>query len=227
MTPQEDQRIKVELHCHTQASADCIVPFEKYLQRCKRLGIDKIAVTDHNLIDGALAAKQMAPDRVIVGEEILTTQGELLGYFMTEWVPPRLTPMETIHRLREQGAVISIPHPFDPMRGKGWGPGDLEAIAPYVDAIETFNARCLEDTPNKEAAVFAREQGLLETVGSDAHTVNELGRATLIMPCFSDAESFKAGLKHAEKTTQLSPLFIHFFSSFARAAKKLKDAFKS
>lgn len=226
MNPPKDQRIQVELHCHTEASADSLVPFKKYLQRCNRLGIDKIAFTDHNVIEGALAAKASAPDRVIVGEEIKTSRGELLGYFMTEWIPPGLDPMETIHRLREQGAVISIPHPFDPIRGKGWSYCDLEAIAPFVDAVETFNARCLEFKPNKEAAAFARAMGLLETVGSDAHTLNELGRARLIMPNFTDAESFKAGLNHAEKITQLSPFFIHLFTRFAKAVKKFKKSFK-
>jgi len=225
MHTQNKQNLLVELHCHTSASHDSLVPIEKYLSRCKALGIDKIAITDHNEIKAAQSAKAMAPEMVIVGEEIQTTKGELIAYFLSEWVPPKLDPMETILRLREQGAVISIPHPFDPFRGKDWEPGDLVELVPYIDAIETFNSRCYGYKANLDAADFARRYGLLETVGSDAHTSRELGRATLRMPDFSDAESFRAGLRQAEKITRLSPFFIHFYSSLAKFVKKFRKAF--
>jgi hypothetical protein len=224
MQTQNKQSLRVELHCHTSASVDSLVPVEKILSRCKTLGIDKIAITDHNVIETALSAKAMAPEMVIVGEEIQTTKGELIAYFVSEWVPPGLDPMETIERLREQGAVISIPHPFDPFRGKDWVPGDLEGLVPYIDAVETFNARCFGKQANLEAADFARRHGLLETVGSDAHTLRELGRATLRMPDFLNAESFKEGLRQAEKIAQHSPIFIHFYSSFAKLVKKFRKA---
>ncbi|MDY6846355.1 MAG: PHP domain-containing protein [Chloroflexota bacterium] len=224
MSTENKQSLRVELHCHTSASFDSLVPVEKYLSRCERLGIDKIAITDHNVIEAALTAKAIAPDRVVVGEEIQTTKGELIAYFMSDWVPPGLSPMETIERLREQGAFISVPHPFDPFRGKDWEPGDLDGLAPYVDAVETFNARCFGNKANLESAAFAKHHGLLETVGSDAHTLGELGMATLIMPDFSDAESFRAALRQAEKITRLSPFFIHLSSSFAKLVKKFRNA---
>lgn len=225
MNTENKTSLRVELHCHTSASVDSLVPVEKYLSRCKALGIDKIAITDHNEINAAQSAKAMAPEMVIVGEEIQTSKGELIAYFVSEWVPPGLDPKETIERLREQGAFISIPHPFDPLRRKDWKPGDLEALVPYVDAVESFNSRCYGNKANDEAADFARRHGLLETVGSDAHTLNELGRATLRMPDFSDMESFRAALRQAEKITRLSPFFIHFFSSFAKLVKKFRKAF--
>lgn len=225
MRQTEDHKVRVELHCHTQASHDSLVPVNRYLEMCKKLGIAKIAITDHNEIKAALTAKSLAPEMVIVGEEIKTSRGELLGYFMSEWIPPGLDPMETIERLREQGAFISIPHPFDPLRGKDWEPGDLEALVPYVDAVETFNARCFKNKSNLEAAFFAINNGLLMTAGSDAHTLMELGAATLIMQDFSDAESFKAGLPEAEHDTQLSPFYTHLFSRYAKAVKKFKIAF--
>ncbi|MDF1520195.1 MAG: PHP domain-containing protein [Brevefilum sp.] len=224
MHTQNKQSLRVELHCHTSASVDSLVSVEKILSRCKTLGINKIAITDHNVIHAAQSAKAMAPDMVIVGEEIQTTKGELIAYLVSEWVPPGLDPKETIERLREQGAVISIPHPFDPFRGKDWDPGDLEGLAPYIDAVETFNARCFGKQANLTAADFGRHHGLLETVGSDAHTLRELGRATLRMPDFSDAESFRAGLRQAEKITQHSPIFIHFYSRFAKLIKKFQKA---
>ena len=219
MTSTKDQWSRVELHCHTRASHDSLVHVDRYLERCKKLGIEKIAITDHNEIKAALAAKALAPDKVIVGEEIQTSRGELLGYFMTEWIPPGLDPYETIDRLRDQGAFISIPHPFDPFRSKDWEQGDLKALVPYVDAVETFNARCMGNKPNLEAAFFAVEHDLLMTVGSDAHTLDELGAATLVMRDFDDSESFKASLPSAEQMTEHTPFYTHFFSTYAKIFK--------
>ncbi len=224
MTDRKAHWVRVELHCHTKASKDSLVPVGRYLKQCRKLGISKIAITDHNQIEEALAAKAITPEMVIVGEEIQTTKGELLGYFMSDRVPPGLTPLETIHRLRDQGAVICIPHPFDPFRSKDWKPGDLEALVPHVDAVETFNARCLGIRPNLEAALFANENDLLQIVGSDAHTLNELGMATLVMPNFNDVESFIEGLSIAEQNTELSPFYVHLFSNYAKFSKLLNRA---
>lgn len=207
--------LQVELHQHTDASKDSLVKPQKLLDHCARIGIDRVAITDHNSIEGALAAKAIAPDRVIVGEEIETTQGELLGYFLSEWVPNGLEPLETIKHLRAQGAVISVSHPFDTTRGPKWTYAQLEAIAPYVDAFEVFNARCLTNKPNKKAAAFVREHGLLATVGSDAHTLIEVGQATLKMPSFTDPTSFLAALQNGQPHTRLSPAIVHLFTRFA------------
>jgi len=219
--------VRIELHLHTAASKDSLVRPEHLLAHCQKLGIDKFAVTDHNVIEGAFKLKSMAPERVIVGEEIETTQGELIGYFMTEWIPPGLEPMDVIQRLRMQGAVISVPHPFDTVRGQHWKEVDLQVIAPHVDAIEIFNARCLSNKPNLKAAAFAQEQGLLETVGSDAHSLWEVGRATLHMPDFSDADGFRNALREAQKQTRLSPYFVHLFSRYAVYSRKLQNILRN
>ncbi len=222
MSDQSADFVRVELHMHTSESPDSLVSVEKLLTHCQKKGIDRIAITDHNVIQGALKAKMLDPERVIVSEEIATTKGELLGYFMSEWVPPNLESQEAIQRLRAQGAVISVAHPFDKIRKCHWTAEDLAEIAPNLDAIEAFNARCFSDAPNQQAAAFAREHNLLETVGSDAHTLWEMGRATLHMPDFQDAETFKAVLKDAVKDTTFSPPFVHLFSRFAVFMKRLK-----
>ena len=213
--------IRVELHCHTCASKDSLVTPERLLRYCEKKGIHKIAITDHNVIDAALAMKTMEPERVIVGEEIQTSQGELIGYFMSEWVPPGLEPQETIRRLRDQGAVIAVPHPFDRMRGPQWTEAQLEMITPYVDALETFNARCLNNQPNLRARAYARAHHLLETVGSDAHSLWEIGRASLKLPDFNNPEEFNAALKEAEPRSRLSPACVHLFSRYAVLCKRL------
>ncbi len=223
-TPEEinpKKQLRVELHAHTVYSKDSLVSPEKLLSHCQRIGVDKIAVTDHNQIEGAFAAKALAPDRVIVGEEIRTTAGEIIGYFMKAWIEPDLAPMEAIARLRAQDAFISVAHPFDTVRTQHWALEDLLAVVPHVDAVETFNARCLSPEPNRAAAAFAKAHQLLATVGSDAHSLFEIGRATLITPDFHDAETFKAALRQARQETSLSPFFVHFFSRYAVFRKRL------
>lgn len=216
--------VRVELHVHTIASKDSLVRPQHLIEHCQKIGIDWIAITDHNEIEGALQAKKLAPDRVIVGEEIETTQGELIGYFMQAWVPPGLPPEEAIARLRDQGAVISVAHPFDTVRSQHWLEEDLLAILPHIDAIETFNSRCLSNRPNQVSTAFAREHGLLETVGSDAHSLWEVGRASLRLPGFSDADSFRQSLAQAEQITRLSPGFVHLFSRYAVFKKRMTKA---
>lgn len=216
-----EKKLRVELHCHTCASKDSLVKPERLLQHCEKIGIDRIAITDHNAIDAARTAKVLAPEMVIVGEEIQTKQGELIGYFMSEWVPPGLTPQDTIERLRDQGAVITVPHPFDRMRGPQWTEEQLQLIVPYIDAIETFNARCLNNQPNLQARAFAKGYRLLETVGSDAHSLWEVGRASLRLPDFNSPQEFKAALKDAEPLTRLSPAFVHLLSRYAVFRKRI------
>ncbi|NLN69452.1 MAG: PHP domain-containing protein [Chloroflexi bacterium] len=214
--------LRVELHLHTAASADSLVTPQNLVKHCQQVGINRVAITDHNCIKGALAAHALAPELVIVGEEIETTQGELLGYFMTEPIPPGLEPMQVIQRLRDQGALISVSHPFDRIRSAQWTEAQLLAITPHVDAIEIFNARCLSNHPNQQAAAFAQAHGLPGTVGSDAHSLVEVGRATLLMPPFEGAAEFLLALKHAQPQTRLSPAHVHFYSTYAKLVKRLK-----
>lgn len=216
-----DKRLRVELHLHTIGSHDSLMKPQKILGCCDRLGIDRIAVTDHDVLSVALEMTAMAPERVIVGEEIQTSQGEIIGYFLKELVPGGLEPMETIKRLRDQGAVISIPHPFDGLRTPHFTKDQIEKIAPYVDALEIFNARCITSAPNAQAKAFAGSHGLLETVGSDAHSYIELGKANLLMQDFSDADTFLIGLKSAQKITKSSSPMVHFISRFAKFYKRL------
>lgn len=214
--------LTVEFHCHTCFSKDSLVQPTDLVNACRRKGIDRVIVTDHNEIAGALEAQQMDPSRVIVGEEIMTTQGEILAAYVQERLPPGLSPREAIASLRSQGAFISISHPFDISRAGSWQTKDLLAILPLVDAIEIFNARCLVPGANHQALEFARLHNLQGTVGSDAHTLRELGRAVLLLPDFHNADSLRAVLPQAERQTRLSSPLIHFTSRFAVWYKKLQ-----
>jgi hypothetical protein len=213
--------LTVEFHCHTIYSKDSLVTPEALLAAARRKGLDRVVITDHNTIAGALAAQKLDPARVIVGEEIMTTQGELLAAFVREEVPPGLTPLETIKRLREQGAFISVSHPFDRFRKGHWALENLLEIAPQVDAIETFNARCLFAHHNKRAAAFSHEHGIPGTVGSDAHTALELGRAVLVLDEFLGSFDLREVLPRAGARARLSSPLIHASSRFAKIVKSL------
>ena len=207
--------LRVETHCHTIYSKDSLVRPEQLLSACEKKGIDRVVISDHNTTRGAFAAQQLDPQRVIIGEEILTTKGELLAAYMTEEIPPGLTPQETIKRLRDQGAFISVSHPFDILRSGHWQEEDLLEITPLVDAIEVFNARCMSPDFNRQASEFAAQHNLLGTVGSDAHGAYELGRAAMLLPEFEDAESLKAVMPQVQYETRLSSPFVRFTSRYA------------
>lgn len=213
---------QVDLHSHTLWSKDCLTKFETIIRLGAKRGIDRIAITDHNTAEGALAMQKIAPDLVIVGEEIMTSQGELLAYFVRESVPAGLTPEETIRRLRDQGAVISVAHPFDRLRKGAWHEDDLQRIAAQVDAIEIFNARCMVLEDNDKALRFAQDHRLIGTAGSDGHTAIEYGRTVVQMrPFDNDPEDFLDALHTAAYVKRLSPFFVHFGSKAAKWQKKL------
>ncbi len=210
----------VEFHCHTIYSKDSLASLSALIDTCRRKGIDRLVITDHNTIIGALQAQKLAPERVIAGEEIMTTRGELLAAFVTQEVPAGLSPLETIQRLRDQGSFISVSHPFDRWRSGHWDEEDLLAILPFVDAIEVFNARCISPASNQEAEAFARQHGLAGTVGSDAHTAFEIGKAVLLLPDFQDAQGLRAALPAAGQRKALSAPWIHLTSRYAVWYKK-------
>ncbi len=212
--------LSLEFHCHTQASHDSLVTPEKLVATCRRKRINRVVVTDHNTIAGAKAAKQIAPELVIVGEEIMTTRGELLAAFVTEEIPAGLAPKDAIHRLREQGAFISVSHPFDAWRSGAWKLDDLLEIAPLVDAVEIFNARSMIPGANRLAKEFALEHGLPGTAGSDAHTAQELGRAVLVLPPFEGPDGLRVAIKDARVRGRMSPFWVHFYSRYASQSKQ-------
>jgi predicted metal-dependent phosphoesterase TrpH len=211
-------KLRVEFHCHTIYSKDSLVEPQKLVETARRKGIDRLIVTDHNTLRGALVAQKIDPELVIVGEEILTARGEFLAAFVSEEIPRGLEPLEALRRLKEQGAFISVSHPFDTLRG--WKLEDLLEVLPFVDAIETFNSRCMDPRFNTEAQEFARQRAIPGTVGSDAHTLMELGRATLTVDSFSGAEGLRQVIGSGVENVRLSSPLIHFTSRFAVIAKK-------
>jgi len=214
--------LKIELHTHTCYSKDCLTPLDKFIAECRRKGLDRVAVTDHNTTAGAFKLKAMAPDLIIVGEEIKTDSGEIIAYFLTEEVPMGLPVRETIARVRDQGGVVGVSHPADRLRKEAMGLDRLEPIVEWVDALEVFNARCLYASDNAAARDFAFRHSKIGFAGSDAHTLVELGRATVSLEPFDSPETFLHSLRAAQLNTQLSSPLIHFASTWAKWMRRLK-----
>ncbi|MBL8061775.1 MAG: PHP domain-containing protein [Anaerolineales bacterium] len=212
--------LKLEFHCHTDASKDSLTRPEDLVREARRKGLDRLVITDHNSVAGARAAQKLAPELVIVGEEIMTTRGEILAAYVQEEIPAGLTPRETIRILKEQGAFISVSHPFDEMRKGGWKEADLLDIIPYVDAIEVFNSRCMDPRFNHRAKAFAEKHNLAGTVGSDAHALFEVGKSVLLLDPFQGPDGMRKVIKEAKYQVKLSPWWVHFFSRYASMKKK-------
>lgn len=211
--------LSVDFHSHTSASKDSLTTPGRLVAAAHRKQLDRVVVTDHNGIAGAQAAHALDPERIIVGEEIMTTKGEILAAFMTEEIPRGLSPQETIKRLRDQGAFISVSHPFDSWRSGAWKLEDLLEISPLVDAIEIFNARCTNAADNQKALEYALAHHLPGTVGSDAHAAFELGKARLVLPQFAGPDELRKVIKDGQVEGGLSPIWVHFASYYARWRK--------
>lgn len=219
MNSSESRSVKVDLHMHSRYSKDCLNSLEGIVRTCQKKGLNVICLTDHNAIEGGLRLRDISPLPVIVGEEIRTDSGEILAYFIEKHIPPGLSPEETIERIREQGGVVSIPHPFDGLRHEAMRHGNVTRVVHLVDAIEVFNARCLLPTYNHKAADFAAERGLPATAGSDAHTLTEIGGGYVEMPYFSSRDEFLKHLPQARVHGHLSIPVVHLASTVSKWIK--------
>lgn len=172
-------RAFIDLHCHTSSSFDSLSRPESVVRAALRRGLTHLAITDHDRIEGALRARDAAPDGliVIVGEEVRTADGDLIALFLERAVAPGRPVSETIAEVRAQGGLVGIPHPFDRFRGSMLKDPRLEAMGQLVDWVEAYNARVVGGTGNERAASFARELGLPGVAVSDAHSVVEVGVA--------------------------------------------------
>jgi predicted metal-dependent phosphoesterase TrpH len=194
-------RYFADLHCHTAASFDCLASPESQVRAAVTRGLTHLAITDHDRIEGALRARDAAPEglTVIVGEEVRTADGDLVALFLERPVAPGRSARETIADVRDQGGLVGIPHPFDRHRGSLLNDPRLEALAPLVDWVEAHNARVVGRSGNERAAAFAAEHGLPGVAVSDAHSTLEVGVAyTALDVDPSTAEGLRAALTNVE-----------------------------
>jgi hypothetical protein len=183
-----------------------------------------LAITDHNTIAGALALSKLSPLPILVGEEIRTSRGEIIGLLLREEIPPDLTPARTVRLVHEQGGVVYVPHPLDRMRRSVLDIGALMEIISEVDLIEVLNARVTFSLDNRNAEELARSHGLLRGAGSDAHQGFEIGQAYVEMPAFMDAPSFLRSLSQGQVHGRASSPLVHVGSTYAKFAKGILTA---
>lgn len=166
---------KIDLHTHSAASPDGGINLRQYRHVLEAGLLDCIAITDHNRTDFAHEAREALGDRIIVGEEIMTSHGEIIGLFLDEVISPGMSPQDTIAAIRAQDGVVYIPHPFETIR-KGLHPATLEIIRDHVDILEVVNGRAFLQNHSEQALVWAKLNGLPSAASSDAHGLHGLGR---------------------------------------------------
>ena len=208
---------------HTHFSPDSDVAPERLVARCEKVGLSCIAVTDHNTVDGALAVREIAPFTVIVAEEVGSAEGEITGLFLRETIPAGLSPLETVRRIKDQGGLVSVPHPFDRFRSHVISRAALDEILPYVDIVEAFNSRNSLPGDNRKAEQFARENGLVVSAVSDAHTTYELGRTYMEIREFDGSpEDFKLALADARIVGRPVTPLVHVATSLTKIRRRLR-----
>jgi predicted metal-dependent phosphoesterase TrpH len=211
--------LKADFHIHTRYSMDCNTSLGDIIERCLQMRINCIAIADHGTVEGALEMQSIAPFEVIVAEEILTPHGEVMGMFLKEGIPSGISIEEAISRIREQDALVCLPHPFDPFRGLKLNDDKMEELAEQIDALEVFNARSPLPIGENKARDLASKYDLPVTAGSDSHTLNEIGFTYVRMPEFNGKDDFLDALRKGRITRRRSNPLVHFGSSWARLRK--------
>jgi hypothetical protein len=213
--------MKADLHAHTHFSRDAVTSVTTFARRYERAGIDCVAVSDHNNVDGALAVREIAPFRVIISEEIKSSEGEIIGLFLQETVRKGLTPEDTVRAIREQGGLVLVPHPYDRFRRSPLREEAHLRIMPDVDVIEVFNARTILSADNERGRKLAQQHGKLMSASSDAHTPWEIGLAYTELPPFEGPGDFLIALGKGTIVGRSSFIGLHFISTWAKIKWRL------
>lgn len=187
--------MRVDLHLHSHYSHDGESSLEEIVARARKCGLDRIALTDHNTVEGALALSCLAPDLAIVGEEVKTREGEVIGLFITGQITPFLAPEDAMDAIHQMGGLTYVPHPLDRRRAN-FRPERMVELASRIDVIETYNPWC-DAAANQAAALLAEELGKVPATGSDSHSASELGRSWMEIDEYTGAADFLERLRYA------------------------------
>jgi predicted metal-dependent phosphoesterase TrpH len=217
-----------DLHCHTSASFDSLADPRAVVRAAHDRGLTHLAITDHDRLDGALAARAAAPAGlfVIIGQEVRTTAGDLIGLYLNEVIPAGLTPARAAAAIREQGGLVGLPHPFDRYRGSAaWGRDDtaLAELAALLDYVEAWNARIMFGDGNRLAAELAVAHGLPGVAVSDAHTLMEVAVAyTIVNGSLDTPAEARAALADARLVTGRASRLIRAGMPVAKLVQRLR-----
>jgi len=216
--------LRLDMHLHTVGSWDCLSDPERVLDAALTRGYGRIAITDHDRLHVALRMAEDFPDQIIPGEEVRTAEGiDVIGLYLSEEIPKGTPAEETIQRIRQQGGIPYLPHPY--AFGKGGGGQYAEVLGPLCDVIEVFNARLHSTRANERAADLADRCGKLRGAGSDAHTVGEIGNAFVDLPHHANrAGALLTALSSARTGGREASHLVHLASTWAKVRKKLPGA---
>jgi predicted metal-dependent phosphoesterase TrpH len=187
--------LRVDLHLHSHFSHDGRSSLQQLIDRARECGLDRLALTDHNTVEGALEFARLAPSLAIVGEEAKTREGEVIGLFITGRLPPFIRPEEVMDLIHSMGGITYVPHPLDRNRSH-FRAERIVDLAERIDIIEAYNPWCDSDA-NRAAAALAKDLDKVTATGSDAHSADELGRSWMEMEEYSDARDFLVKLRGA------------------------------
>jgi predicted metal-dependent phosphoesterase TrpH len=230
-------RAFIDLHVHTSASFDSLASPESQVRAAVARGLTHLAITDHDTIDGALAARDYVareglPLTVLIGQEVKTAEGDLIAVFLDRPIPSFLAPAEAIAAVRAQGGLVGIPHPFDRFRGSLLAGSEDEsqaadagpaALAPLVDWVEVHNARIVVGKGNEQAAAFAREHELPGVAVSDAHSTLEVGVAYSVLDGDpSSPDGLRAALPPGDLVTGRATYFVRLVTPVAKVVQKAR-----
>jgi predicted metal-dependent phosphoesterase TrpH len=221
------KKIRVELHSHTNYSRCSNIQLMDMIVTCKQKSIDCIAITDHNTIDGALKLREIAPDwlQIIIGEEISTKDGEIIGLFLSNKIDGKNKSMiDVINEIKDQNAISYLPHSFDKIRRGVVDKNITDKIIDIVDLFEIFNSRCIIKKFNDDALNYAKLHQTINAVGSDAHTLNEVGNAINIIENFVGKDDFLSKMKEAVFETHYSSILVHLQSIIFKLNNKLSKS---
>lgn len=188
--------MRVDLHLHSRYSHDSSTTLEALIARCRECRLDRIALTDHNTAEGALELARIAPALAIVGEEVKTREGELIGLFITAEIPPWLPPEDAMDLVHDMGGLTYLPHPLDRYRSH-YRAERIVQLARRIDIIESYNPWC-DAGANRAAAELAADLGKVTATGSDSHSIEELGRSWMEMDDFDGPADFLVKLALAK-----------------------------
>ena len=212
---------RVDLHVHTNYSLDSTTSLSNIVKRAVDKNVDCIAITDHGTIEGALYLREMAPFQVIVGQEIKTTQGDLIGLFLSKQVPSGLHPVEAVKCVRRQNGIVMLPHPFDRIRGSALTPEAISDVLHMADLIEGFNARNVFRSSDRMAKELAVSSSIPIVAVSDAHTVSELGNTYTQIPKLSnDPKKFLESIRQGFLVEKRSNPLVHCVTTYNRLVKQ-------
>jgi hypothetical protein len=213
--------LKLDLHTHSIASSDGSISEFQYRQALGSGLLDCIAITDHNQIDFALGMKNHLGEKIIVGEEIMTTRGEIIGLFLSKSVPAGLTPQQTAEKIKEQNGIVYIPHPFETLR-KGLTMRILDEMKELIDIVEVFNGRAFLQNRGQQATVWTKINHLSRAASSDAHGIRGLGRTYTSIQDMPTRQNILALLKKAPLMVRRPSARALLYPKYNRLLKKLR-----